>query len=260
MEGVSSLLVDIEPTSNPTAFGSLGAEPRLAVTVADQEPLGSLGWGLALLVMLVGLAKTRRSARHKVLYIIGVALVATAVPVLTGHMELAAVTNGMFWAALLLAIYYPVFALLRWAYRKVVVVVWPEAAITAAAVLLAAGLALAGGEAQAADAPGGAVRHPGRAAAGPGQGARRCAPVPYDPSSKVGLPSVDKLLVPYERFVDLWNRAYPEKPIGTQAPPRRTRWPGRRSPPRCKATTSCSSKARSNWTSTPMRTLSCRCR
>ena len=223
LEGVSSLVIDIEPTANATGFRSLGAKPRLELTVADFERLGALGSGLALMVLVAGLALTRSSARRKVLFIVAVAIVATAVPLVLGRMELAIVTNGMFWAALALAIYYPVFALLRWVYRKARGALWPEAARAAAAVLLAVGLGasallgagLGGGSAQAAEAPYVVQIVPPPA---PVKVPEDALLVPYDPAAKVGLPSVDKLLVPYDKFVDLWNRAYPEKPIEMHAP------------------------------------------
>ena len=37
--------------------------------------------------------------------------------------------------------------------------------------------------------------------------------VPYDVKSKTGVQDADHLLVPYDRYVELWNRAYPDKKI-----------------------------------------------
>jgi hypothetical protein len=37
--------------------------------------------------------------------------------------------------------------------------------------------------------------------------------LPYDPDAKTGVKEADKLLVPYEKYVELWNRAYPDKKI-----------------------------------------------
>ena len=43
--------------------------------------------------------------------------------------------------------------------------------------------------------------------------------LPYDPDSMTGIKDADKLLVPYDKYVELWNRAYPDKKIETKAAP-----------------------------------------
>ena len=51
--------------------------------------------------------------------------------------------------------------------------------------------------------------------------------VPYDPAIAPALSpeereaakKTDKLLLPYEKYVELWNRAYPDKKIETKKPP-----------------------------------------
>ena len=43
--------------------------------------------------------------------------------------------------------------------------------------------------------------------------------VPYDVKSKTGVKDADHLLVPYERYVELWNRAYPDKKIDAHPAP-----------------------------------------
>jgi autotransporter-associated beta strand protein len=45
--------------------------------------------------------------------------------------------------------------------------------------------------------------------------------VPYDAKSQTGIREADRLLVPYSRYVELWNRAYPDKKIGD----RPVEWP-----------------------------------
>ena len=64
--------------------------------------------------------------------------------------------------------------------------------------------------------------------------------LPYDPDSKAGIKDADKLLVPYDKYVELWNRAHPDKKIGDEGPARAvTRWPGRRTRRCWKATSIC---------------------
>ncbi len=43
--------------------------------------------------------------------------------------------------------------------------------------------------------------------------------VPYDVKSKTGIKDADHLLVPYDRYVELWNRAYPDKKIEAHPAP-----------------------------------------
>ena len=51
--------------------------------------------------------------------------------------------------------------------------------------------------------------------------------LPYDPEWKNGVKDADKLLVPYDKYVELWNRAYPDKKIETRPRRRPLRWPER---------------------------------
>ena len=42
---------------------------------------------------------------------------------------------------------------------------------------------------------------------------------PYEPQPDGGIYGADRLLVPYERYVELWNRAHPDKKLETPAAP-----------------------------------------
>jgi hypothetical protein len=183
--------------------------------------LESLAWGLALAVLLVGMAMTNQPAGRKIMFIVGVALVATLVPVITARIELALVTNGMFYAACLLIPYYLVAGAVRWLVRKLRVMAMPAAVATVAVIVLVAGTILVIGTAAALAAepsmppyviqlapPPEPVKVPDDAIL-----------LPYDPASKTGVQAADRLLIPYDRYVELWNLAYPDKPIGAKPPP-----------------------------------------
>ena len=43
--------------------------------------------------------------------------------------------------------------------------------------------------------------------------------LPYDPDWRNGPKDADHVLVPYEKYVELWNRVHPDKKIETKAPP-----------------------------------------
>ena len=219
LEGVSSLQIDLQQTGEAIICRSLGAEPRLGLTVVNTERLDSLALGLALAVILIGLAMTTQPAGRKAAYVVGVGLVATLIPVITGRLDLALVVNGTFYAACLLVPYYLVVGAVRHVARKVREVLAPSSAATTAVLLV---MALAGGLAAAAATaaepaapyviqivpPPPPVKVPDDALI-----------LPYDPAAKVGIPSVDRVLVPYAKYVELWNLAYPDKPIGAKPPP-----------------------------------------
>jgi len=218
LEGIRSLTIDLDRTGPAVTFQSLGADPAMAVTCVHEVRLGALAWGLALAVFVAGVVLTPRPLAQKSAYVVGVGVVATLVPVVTGRIELALAVNGAFYAACLLVPYYLAAHVVRWVWRKAAGLFGPRtASAPAAGVVLAVLLALgAAAEADEADRPyvvqivppTGPVEVPGDAVI-----------LPYDPESKEGVREADRLLVPYARYVELWNRAYPEKPIGETPPP-----------------------------------------
>ncbi len=220
LEGVASLKIDLVTTGEAVTFQSLGTEPRLALTVVDAGRMDSLAWALALAVVVVGLALTARPAAAKAAYVVGVGLVATLIPVITGRIELAMLVNGAFYAACLLILYYLVAGCVRWFVGKARGTFAPPATAAAGMVLaIAAGVLLAGGASAVADEKGAPyviqVVPPPKPVKVPAD----AIIVPYDPGSKTGIQDADRLLVPYARYVELWNQAYPDKPIGEKKPP-----------------------------------------
>ncbi|MFO8012460.1 MAG: hypothetical protein R6X20_04045 [Phycisphaerae bacterium] len=218
LEGLTSLTIDLHRTGPAVEFRSLGADPAMAVTCVDETRLGALAWGLALAVFVLGVALTTRPFGSKAAYVVGVGVVATLLPVVTGRIELALAVNGAFYAACLLVPYYVAAGVGRWVWGKVAGLVRPRTVSAPAAVLLAAVLVGFGAGAQADEKdrpyvvqivpPTGPVKVPADAII-----------LPYDPASKEGVRGADRLLVPYARYVELWNRAYPDKPIGETPPP-----------------------------------------
>ena len=95
-------------------FHSLGVAPELVVTLANRPQFSALGWGLALLVGLIGLALTRRPARRKIAFLLVVAVLATLVPLVVDSLEAAYVCNQVFYAVCILAVYYLAAGTVRW--------------------------------------------------------------------------------------------------------------------------------------------------
>ncbi len=219
-EGLRSLKIPLVWTASANqsvVFESLGVEPRISVVVADRTRFGTLGWAAALAVGIVGMAITRRSAWTKTRWILAVMAAGTVLAVLPGLEPWASPANMAVYAAAALVPYYLLVGLVRivaaaarrlppWLRR------WkgqrkPAAPPTAAAMLLVACLA-ASSLGQAPEPPPEPVKVPDDAVI-----------VPYDPEAKVGIPATDKLLVPYAKYVELWNLAYPDKRLDVKAPP-----------------------------------------
>jgi hypothetical protein len=262
-EGISSLLIDLvasEPAVNPALneslplemmeFRSLGSEPSLMLTIANEKRVRILALALALGVLVVGVALTSKSASRKAAYIVLVCLVATLIPVITGMIELVELVNGCFWAACLLVAYYLAAALVIWMVRKMrgwvatraAAAVGPMALLVLAvgtAVLVASVLALGAPAAMAQSYPGTSGSTltlgqlvPASASASAGPYVIELVPppapvkvpddaiiLPYNPDSKEGIRSADRVLMPYARYEELWNLANPDKPLTAKEPP-----------------------------------------
>ena len=182
-----------------------------------------LAWGVALAVFLAGLAIAGQPARRKARYIILVVLLTTLAPLAWDYVELARACNTALFAAALLVPYYLLIGLLKWVCRAVT--------------------APPRGE----DHCGSGSRRPrplcwcfGWRRPPPGLKSRLKAEaisskrwrrqaasqlpddvilVPYDVERETGVERAEKLLVPYAKYVELWNRVHPDKKI--EARPRR---------------------------------------
>ncbi len=212
LAGVRSLKIDLlqspDDSGRVVAFRSLGVEPRLVVTLADDSRFASLRWALALAVALIGLGLTCRAVRTKTAYVLVVMLLTTLVTLL-GGIELAKACNWMFFAAALLVPYYLAVGFLRCLCRLCYrICTWRVAKTATAAILLATLLGASFLQAAEDTKPQAAVEMPDDAII-----------LPYDPEWKNGIKDADKLLVPYKKYVELWNRAYPDKKIETKSPP-----------------------------------------
>ena len=216
-KGIGSLWIDVdqgqEAGGRTTTFQSLGVDPRLAVTVANRPRLEMLGGALALTVLLIGLALTNRPAWTRFRWILVVMFAGTIVPLIPGLAEWALPFNLAIFAAAILVPYYLLVGLagllvrfLRWlvglALNRRNRARAASAAATAVLVLL---LGCVAGRAEEAVEP---VKVPDDAIL-----------LPYDPAAKTGIRDAEKMLVPYAKYVDLWNRAYPDKRLEAKAPP-----------------------------------------
>jgi len=193
-------------------YTTLG-EGELAVCLAAEADEWTYNLvGLAA-VLLIGFVMIRccpaRRAAFLLLVLAGSTLVAIWVP------AAAFVANGAFYGGLWLIPVYVLVGVLRWLWPRVLGVLAylapreATSAVLIAALLLTAGTADAGGKAATTKGKPAAVR--AKPAPPP---ARKQPPlvVPYD-GDPTKAEAAGKVLVPYRRYVELWNRANPDRQI-----------------------------------------------
>jgi len=205
-EGRFTLPVDLVPTPGAgpqVRFTTLGmAEPVIGLTSRSRQ---TSWWTLGFMfVAAAGLALARKPARIKAVLIIAVlsafSLSAVWLPATTSF------ANGAFTAGVCLVLLYALIWLAR-GIRSRLFVSAPVSLATVTTVLLLS--LLFGPSAQAAGAESGPSMLPDS-----GDGPPAVIPYAGDPST---AEQANKILVPYARFVELWNQAHPEDRID---------WPG----------------------------------
>jgi hypothetical protein len=233
LTGVSSLRIDLQSDHGEQAavFRSLGTDPELRAAVIDNRRVDAAAWGLSLLVLLVGVGLTFQPAHRRASYVI-VVLLASSLPLLLTEAfdDVAQVFDYVFYAGCVLAVYYPLaaccLACSRWVKSKLPAEVTsavaepPAPAATTAGLLVGLLLIVGGSQSAVAQDPN-SVRIVNikellpllEGTPSPIEVPKDAVIIPYDPDKLDQAPASDKLLVPYERYVDLWNRANPDKKI-----------------------------------------------
>ena len=218
LEGGSSLKIQLQDVAQAAdrtlTFRSLGAEPVLLITMAERSRLDALGWGLALAVGLIGLILTNRPLRTKVVFIFAVALVATLLPLAADGLEVAQTCNMVFYAVSLLVPYYLLSGLVKWLIPGCCCGCRCARMPAAAGLLVLLAALAANASAQTPGEENG--RDPGPPVVVPDDAIIR----PYDPGiNDAGIYGADRLLVPYGHYVELWNRAHPDKKLEAHPAP-----------------------------------------
>jgi hypothetical protein len=208
-EGRFTLPVDLIPAAGAgtrAVFNGLGT-PRLIVELtAQQRQDGRCLLGF-ILVIAVGIASALRNARAKAVIIVAVLAIASLLAIWWPATTYFA--NGAFAAGLCLIPLYLLIFVLRWLWPKLRFGPIPTARAVASVVLVLFALTIA--------------LSPQSARAQTKQSGTR----PQQPSKKAPLPPVifpydtdpaeaeksQKVLIPYSRFVKLWNQANPQDPI-----------------------------------------------
>jgi hypothetical protein len=222
LEGVRSLQIDLIESGEKVVFQSMGIRPRLRATLVNEQGLNCLAWGLALLVGLIGVAMTGQSVPRKARFIVETALAALLLPLVIGwllDLELQGTFEPAFYTACLLVPYYLLVGGFRWCLARLRSLArWfgrhSAAAAATSAVLFLTTAAYGQAPALSADDlldlldEGPPVVLPADAVI-----------IPYDPHSEDGVKNAEKVLIPYKEYEALWNRAYPDQPLGGRPAP-----------------------------------------
>ncbi len=227
LEGLRSLEIDLTPSDKPMSFQSLGADPMLDITLVDSNRFQLLGWGAALLVIAIGLMFAGRPVSAKIKFVGAVLVLATVLPLAVGwEREFSRVLDLVFYAGLALVPIYLVLGCLRhigsWFVRN------PQqaaVAVTLAVAICLPQLAFAQTETEAQVGPI-TVRLIGPKA--PVQVPDDVVIVPYDPGDEAGVTNAQRVIVPYQKYVELWDLAYPDRKLLEHAPPADFAWGGAR--------------------------------
>jgi hypothetical protein len=211
---------DQEPV---VTFTSLGTSPRLVVTLADSPGMSTLSWAIALLVVLGGLGLTVTKTRQKLLYVLTVIGAGSLIPVLDSvfpflpNMSATLLpANAAVYAAGLLLPYYLIAGFVRWLLHTGKSLLFRAPAVAAAMFVIG----LAG------------MQHPALGEEPPTRPyvveivdsmppvsiPDDAVVIPYDAEEENGVSKADRILVPYAKYVEFWDRAYPDAKK-TRVPP-----------------------------------------
>lgn len=214
VEGRFTLPVELAPTpgAGPTArFAGLGTA-RLVVGLMRQSRMEG-AWLLGLiLIVTVGVAKASATIRSRAVVIVATLSLASLLAI--WQPEVADFANGAFIGGICLLPLYLLIALIKWLLPRLRLggVVNRQTATAGALILL---LLVSAGEARAAE------RGRAQESAQPAS-SRQPSPdigtplppiiIPYEGDPTAAEKS-DKVLIPYSRYVKLWNQAHPEDPM-----------------------------------------------
>lgn len=229
LQGLSGLSIKIDQSkvsstsdagNEPVTFVSLGNDPQLDITVYQQTRMSWLSGAVALIIIVTGLWRTHSSVRSRVFWVIVLSLLACGLPILGGPLtEYQLVFRAALLATLALVPLWIVIACVERCVRALRRVGLGVTELSSAAAIL---MALSAAMAIPADLPAqdlNQLLQPVLDQDKPVRIPDDAVVIPYDPSDLEQREQAGKVLVPYARYVELWNLAHPDQKIGEQAPP-----------------------------------------
>ncbi|MFO0903810.1 MAG: hypothetical protein U0939_12465 [Pirellulales bacterium] len=224
LEGVRSLPIDLGQFQelaggDVLTLRSLGQDPQLELTLVHQPRLLAVAWGAALLVFAWGVARSGRSWRSRVMWLVGGAIIVCVLPLVAPwNHELGTVLDHVFVALGGVALWYVAAALGNR------LTFWRKAKTrsVAAAVCLAWWLLALPTSSVAQEIPPESPATPLPPVVVPPD----VVVIPYDHEDPAGPAKATRMLVPYDKYVELWNLAYPDRKLTDSPPPAPYAWAG----------------------------------
>lgn len=231
LEGVAGLIIGVQTEGrSPTIqLASLGDSPEAGVLLVRREPMIALAWAVGLAVFGFGMLRIDSTARARVSYVAAVMVAATLIPLAMPSVDaLGEALDGAFFGAAFTGIAYVLMALCgtmkhatravrnRWVPRIVKLL-----GLTGMLLMMAM---LAAKPASAQQGPGVApiaienilpflIEDP-KAVKVPDD----AVIVPFDSADPEGIAKAEKVLVPYAKYLELWNLVHPDKKLAGPEP------------------------------------------
>ncbi len=241
LEGLRSLAINLadQTAGEHFALTSLGVDPRATVTITHQSRLNWLAIALGAMVFVCGaLIKSRRRLAG---FMFAVVLIACLAPPLTGwEQELAPLSTGLLAAVIALVTWSLLCGLRASLAERLVVRTQTQVKTHGISTVIALLLCIGFSERTHAQAPDPAAgKIPGEIVTSPeqladllnalGKSGKVTLPgdavvIPFDPSQSSDAMRSEKLLLPYATYVELWNRAHPDKKITSAKLPASFAW------------------------------------
>ncbi len=214
LQGLRGLEIRIDESGEKLAFQSLGTDPLLDITVFQQSRMNWLAAAVALAIVVWGLLLSRSKLRTRVWFVVIVAILACGLPLLGGPTtEFAQVCQQALLAALTLIPLWVLIAVVTrsvgWLARMLTL---RSTVVSSALVIAAISLSALSSQVQAQDIT--ELLKPLLEESKPVLIPEDAVVIPYDANDVAGRSNVTKVLVPYQRYVELWNLAHPDQKIG----------------------------------------------
>jgi hypothetical protein len=236
LQGLRGLSIDLDPSSSlsgtatlaagapgPLTFRSLGADPQLDIGIYDRSRMSWLAWAVALIILVVGLLQTRAKVSRRMTWVLVLALLACGLPLIGGpctafELVFQRALQALF---LLVPLWIAVACLERMAgsWRRVRER-WSTVRAAALVLIAWTSVAMLPPCVSAQDVPNLTdLLKPLLDQDRPVKIPDDAVVIPYDPTDLEGLARAEKVLVPYPKYVELWNAAHPDQLIGDRQVP-----------------------------------------
>ena len=203
-EGRYTLPVNLVPTPGAGQFArfvGLGTG-ELIVGLTKQSKQRNYWIVGFLLIVTPGIALLMKKAKLSIAFLSGILLAVSFIAV--WWPSITSFTNGIFWGTLILIAITIIIPIIRWFLIRTGWIAGNNSVTTVVMLILCLMLTVTSVSAQGTDTASGT------------QNSEQII-VPYDTTPEKADTS-EKVLVPYSRFVELWNRVHPEEPIDLPAP------------------------------------------